>query len=91
MEFNNANELTNKHAQRAALENLDSEPAMKGKHLLTCTILKSKCTYVLIEDAPHQLQVKPQAGAFIFVGLNEIRVAEIKPWAPVHDVRDHLC
>ena len=43
------------------------------------------------EDAPHQLQVKPQAGAFLSVGLNEVRVAEIKPWAPVYDISDRLC
>lgn len=46
---------------------------------------------MLVEDAPQQLQVKPQAGAFVSVGLNEVRVAEIKPGAPVHDVSDHLC
>ena len=46
---------------------------------------------MLVEDAPHQLQVKPQAGAFLLVGLNEVRMTEVKPWAPVHDVCDHLC
>lgn len=35
--------------------------------------------------------METQAGTFITVGLNEVRVAEIKPWAPVHNVNDHLC
>ena len=59
--------------------------------LPTWNLKKPKYTHMLVEDAPHQLQVKPQAGAFLLVGLNEVRMTEVKPWAPVHDVCDHLC
>lgn len=37
------------------------------------------------------MQAKPQALAFIPVGFQEVFGANVKPWAPKHDVSDHLC
>lgn len=41
---------------------------------------------MLVDYIPHQLQVKPEADAFIFVGADKIAKSEIKPWAFIYYV-----